>query len=162
MTPKYEARGEAPTITRRRNVLACARCRARRVKCDKGQPACSNCLKAGASCQPASQSAPALAPVPPREAKREPIDYSRLSRLEQEVARLSREVESNSPSREPSIPPSPVNAGDARIHDLRGQLVVGKDCVYFSPLSSVVIAEQVSMLATFLVRSADECFLPAC
>ncbi len=37
--------GRAPTSGN------CHTCRARRVKCDKGRPACERCVKAGFECQ---------------------------------------------------------------------------------------------------------------
>ncbi|KAL2807780.1 hypothetical protein BJX63DRAFT_60528 [Aspergillus granulosus] len=41
--------GAAPTPPKKVR-LACVRCRAKRVKCDGGIPACSNCARAGVSC----------------------------------------------------------------------------------------------------------------
>ncbi|CAI6334825.1 unnamed protein product [Periconia digitata] len=43
-----------PSATRHKKlIVSCQRCRDGRLKCDKGQPACSNCLKAGFTCNPA-------------------------------------------------------------------------------------------------------------
>lgn len=138
-------RGEAPPITRRRSVLACARCRARRVKCDRAQPSCSNCAKSGALCQPAQQQhANPGGSASMRPGRREPGDYNRLSKLEEEVARLSREVDSASPSRELSLSPSLEEGGDARPGRVpRGYILPGSEPKYFSPQSWVAAAEEV-------------------
>ncbi|KAL4898062.1 fungal-specific transcription factor domain-containing protein [Aspergillus ambiguus] len=40
----------APSAPPKKVRLACRRCRAKRVKCDGGIPACGNCARAGASC----------------------------------------------------------------------------------------------------------------
>lgn len=140
MASKHDSRADAPTITRRRHVLACARCRARRVRCDRAQPACSNCVKVGALCQPVQQM-----PAPPvsstsRPGSREPADVSRLSKLEEEVARLSREVDSRSPSRDPSTSPSPIESTENRPHVSQGRILRGR---YFSPYSWVAAASEV-------------------
>ena len=134
------SRGEAPTITRRRHVLACARCRARRVKCDRAQPACSNCTKAGAMCQPAQQS-PALSASTgsSRSGRRDVTEFNRISKLEEEVARLSREVDSTSPSRETT--PSPIDGSDASTRG--GKVLSGSESRYFSPSSWAMVAEEV-------------------
>lgn len=140
------SRGEQPTITRRRHVLACARCRARRVKCDRAQPACSNCAKAGALCQPAQQSpAPSHTSVPSRSGTRDPSEYTRISKLEEEVARLSREVDSNSPSREASLSPALVDTGDLHSPQSRGKILQGFESGYFSPFSWAAVAEEVRL-----------------
>lgn len=143
MASRYDGRGDAPTITRRRHVLACARCRARRVKCDRAQPTCSNCAKVGALCQPVQQSTPPHALIPSRTSSREPIEQNRLSKLEEEVARISREVESKSPSREPSLTPSPVEASESRAHIAQGRLLKGPVTSYLSPFSWAAAAEEV-------------------
>jgi hypothetical protein len=136
------SRGEAPTITRRRHVLACARCRARRVKCDRAQPACSNCTKAGAVCQPAQQS-PALSASAgsSRSGRRDVTEYHRISKLEEEVARLSREVDSASPSRETSLTPPPIDSTGASTRG--GKVLSGSESRYFSPSSWAMVAEEV-------------------
>lgn len=143
MASKYDGRGDAPTITRRRHVLACARCRARRVKCDRAQPACSNCIKVGALCQPVQQAGPPGGSAPSRPGSREPVERSRLTKLEEEVARLSREVDSKSPSREPSYSPPPVDVGTNRLSANPGKLVDGKAPGYLSPYSWAVAAGEV-------------------
>lgn len=51
--------GYQSQIHRTRPSLSCARCRYRRVKCDRSKPSCGNCTKAGAKCEtlrPASNS----------------------------------------------------------------------------------------------------------
>jgi hypothetical protein len=133
------SRGDAPTITRRRHVLACARCRARRVKCDRAQPACSNCAKAGALCQPAAQQSTSGS----SHSGSRDVDYGRLSKLEEEVARLSREVESASPSREPSLSPIPGDSGDERLYETRGRIITGTSPNYISPFSWALVADEV-------------------
>jgi len=136
MTSRYEVRGEAPAITRRRNVLACARCRARRVKCDRATPSCSNCSKAGTLCQPVS--ATPQTPVPPPAGSRDPTDHNRLSKPDGETARLSRE-----PSREYSLPPSPEESSELRGHENRGKIVSGLETRYISPFSWAAVADEV-------------------
>jgi hypothetical protein len=79
MASRYDGRGDAPTITRRRHVLACARCRARRVKCDRAQPACSNCIKVGALCQPVQQTGSSGASATSRPGSREPVERTSSS-----------------------------------------------------------------------------------
>lgn len=141
------ARVEGPTITRRRNVLACARCRARRVKCDRAQPACSNCSKANALCQPAQQqsSASGTSTKSSGVGRREPGDYARLSHLEQELGHTPREADSISPSRESSHTPSIDDTGERRGQAPRGNLIHGPEPTYFSPLSWAAIAEEVCL-----------------
>ncbi|KAF2441171.1 hypothetical protein P171DRAFT_488738 [Karstenula rhodostoma CBS 690.94] len=140
MASRYDGRGDAPTITRRRHVLACARCRARRVKCDRAQPACSNCIKVGALCQPVQQTGSSGASATSRPGSREPVERSRLTKLEEEVARLSREVDSKSPSREPSYSPPPIETGTNRLSANSGKLVEGRTPGYLSPYSWAVAA----------------------
>ncbi|KAF2281062.1 uncharacterized protein EI97DRAFT_19444 [Westerdykella ornata] len=135
------SRLDAPTITRRRSVLACARCRARRVKCDRAQPTCSNCKKAGALCQPAQQRySPS---VTSRAGTDKSEDYTRLSRLEEKVARLSREVDSTSPSRAQSRTSS-LEKEDFRAEALRGNIISGPKPIYFSPISWGTFAEELN------------------
>jgi hypothetical protein len=136
MTSRYEGRGETPAITRRRNVLACARCRARRVKCDRATPSCSNCSKAGTLCQPVS--ATPQAPVPPPTGSRDPTEYNRLPKPEGEMAQLSRE-----PSGEYSPPPSPEDSSEVRGYETRGKIVSGLETRYISPFSWAAVAEEV-------------------
>ncbi|KAF1996052.1 hypothetical protein P154DRAFT_328190 [Amniculicola lignicola CBS 123094] len=132
---------ETPTITRRRHVLACARCRARRVKCDRAQPACSNCSKAGALCRPAQQqSGPSPTSLSSHSSTRDSHESTRLQKLEETVARLSREVDSNSPSREPSTTPSPEESEDTRAQT-RGQVVHGPTTRYLGPYSWALVSE---------------------
>lgn len=145
MASRYDGRSDAPAITRRRHVLACARCRARRVKCDRAQPACSNCVKVGALCQPVQQNSSPHAPIPSRPGSREPVDQSRLFKLEEEVARLSREVDSRSPSREPSHSPSPNEASEGHSRVKQGRIVQGRIPTYLSPFSWAAAAEEVSI-----------------
>jgi len=144
MASRYDGRSDAPTITRRRHVLACARCRARRVKCDRGQPACFNCVKVGALCQPVQQSASQHAPLPSRPGSGEPVDHTRLYKLEEEVARLSREVESKSPSREPSQSPPPISPIESPFSVRQAGAVKGGGSTYLSPFSWAAAAEEVS------------------
>lgn len=144
MASRYDGRSDAPTITRRRHVLACARCRARRVKCDRGQPACSNCVKVGALCQAVQQPNPQHASLPSRPGSREPVDHNRLYKLEEEVARLSREVDSKSPSREPSHSPSPIEATEGQSSVRHAGTVKGRGSTYLSPYSWAAAAEEVS------------------
>ncbi|KAL2851210.1 hypothetical protein BJX68DRAFT_266117 [Aspergillus pseudodeflectus] len=49
MRPTEDEASAAPTPPKKVR-LACVRCRAKRVKCDGGIPACSNCARAGVSC----------------------------------------------------------------------------------------------------------------
>jgi hypothetical protein len=155
MSARYDNRGETPTITRRRHVLACARCRARRVKCDRAQPACSNCVKAGASCQPAQQqSTSSQSTAPPRSSYRDTSERGRLSKLEEGAIRLPREF-SDSPSQEPSLPPSPVNTGDGRHIESQGKLLPAQGSSYFSPLSWAAVTEEVRIVATSETCIAD-------
>ncbi|KAL3464494.1 hypothetical protein BJX64DRAFT_91874 [Aspergillus heterothallicus] len=49
MRPTEDGVGNLP-IPPKKVRLACVRCRAKRVKCDGGIPACSNCARAGVSC----------------------------------------------------------------------------------------------------------------
>ncbi|KAF9730618.1 hypothetical protein PMIN04_010229 [Paraphaeosphaeria minitans] len=140
MASRYDGRRDAPTITRRRHVLACARCRARRVKCDRAQPACSNCIKVGALCQPVQQTSSSGASTTSRPGSREPVERSQLTKLEEEVARLSREVDSRSPSREPSYSPPPIEIGTNRFSANSGKLVDGRTPGYLSPYSWAVAA----------------------
>jgi hypothetical protein len=143
MSARYDNRGETPTITRRRHVLACARCRTRRVKCDRAQPACSNCVKAGASCQPAQQQSTSSQSIaPPRSSYRDTSERGRLSKLEEGAIRLPREF-SDSPSQEPSLPSSPV------------KLLPAQGSSYFSPLSWAAVAEEVRVVAKSETCIAD-------
>lgn len=144
MASRYDGRNDAPTITRRRHVLACARCRARRVKCDRGQPACSNCVKVGALCQPVQQSPAQHPALPSRPGSGEPVDHSRLHKLEEQVARLSREVDSRSPSREPSYSPPPHQDADAHLPIRQAGIVKGAGSTYLSPYSWAAAAKEVS------------------
>lgn len=143
MAARYDGRGDAPTITRRRHVLACARCRARRVKCDRAQPACSNCVKVGALCQPVQQSSQPGGTGLSRPGSREPVERNRLTKLEEQVARLSREVDSKSPSREPSYSPPPMDVGLQVLSINPGKLVDGRTPGYLSPYSWAVAAGEV-------------------
>ncbi|ORY12068.1 hypothetical protein BCR34DRAFT_307324 [Clohesyomyces aquaticus] len=141
MASKYESRGETPTITRRRHVLACARCRARRVKCDRAQPTCSNCFKSGALCQPAQQQGLSRQDsVPPRSEKSKSSDCSRLLKLEEEVARLSKEVDSS--AGDFSQEGSTVDADESWSFDAPGNLIFGPNTRYFSPSSWVSVAPE--------------------
>ncbi|KAF2113072.1 fungal-specific transcription factor domain-containing protein [Lophiotrema nucula] len=152
MASRYDGRGETPTITRRRHVLACARCRARRVKCDRAQPACSNCSKAGALCQPAQQQqlAPPSTSGSSRTGKRDPGDRLRLSKLEEEVARLSRGLDSKSPSREPSVPGSPVDTDAGWPSQNQGMIWYGNQTRYFGPASWASLPDEVADIRTLL------------
>ncbi|KAL2831339.1 hypothetical protein BJY01DRAFT_108442 [Aspergillus pseudoustus] len=49
MRPEEDEVGSVPTPPKKVR-LACVRCRAKRVKCDGGIPACSNCARAGVPC----------------------------------------------------------------------------------------------------------------
>ena len=147
MASRYDGRSDAPTITRRRHVLACARCRARRVKCDRGQPSCSNCVKVGALCQPVQQSASQHAPLSSRPGSGEPVDHNRLYKLEEQVARLSREADSKSPSREPSHSPSPIDPVEGVFSVRQTGTVKGGGSTYLSPFSWAAAAEEVSRSA---------------
>jgi hypothetical protein len=144
MASRYDGRSDAPTITRRRHVLACARCRARRVKCDRAQPACSNCVKVGALCQPVQQSASQHTALPSRSGSGEPVDHSRLYKLEEEVARLSREVETKSPSRDPSQSPPPLDHFEGPLSVRQTGTVKGGGSTYLSPFSWAAAADEVS------------------
>jgi hypothetical protein len=72
-----------------------------------------------------------------------------LSKLEQEVARLSREVESSSPSREASITPSPDDSSEIR-HDTRGKIISAPEAQYFSPFSWAAVPEDVRVIIVLL------------
>ncbi|KAF2737800.1 hypothetical protein EJ04DRAFT_86987 [Polyplosphaeria fusca] len=159
MAARFEGRSETPTITRRRHVLACARCRARRVKCDRAQPTCSNCVKAGALCQPAQQQlAPSSTSIPSRGGKRDPTDKLRLSKLEEEVARLSKEVDSKSPSREPSLPPSPVETGYAWTKENVGKIATATETRYFGPYSWATFPDELAEYQTALANNKTPTF----
>lgn len=160
MASRYDGRSDAPTITRRRHVLACARCRARRVKCDRAQPACSNCLKVGALCQPVQQSSSQHASLPSRPGSGEPADRNRLYKLEEEVARLSREVETKSPSREPSQSPPPVDVIEGPLSVRQTGTVKGRGSTYLSPFSWAAAAEEVSKSAMTRATACSSCCLP--
>jgi hypothetical protein len=160
MASRYDGRSDAPTITRRRHVLACARCRARRVKCDRGQPACSNCVKVGALCQPVQQTVPQHASLPSRPGSREPVDHNRLYKLEEEVARLSREVDSKSPSREPSYSPSPIEATEGQSNVRQAGLIKGQGSTYLSPYSWAAAAEEVGKSTSETLCIHLSCLLP--
>ncbi|KAF2750005.1 hypothetical protein M011DRAFT_285979 [Sporormia fimetaria CBS 119925] len=152
------SRPDAPTITRRRSVLACARCRARRVKCDRAQPACTNCTKVGALCQSVQQQHSPSGQRPGRGDSKDPVDYTRLSKLEQEVARLSREVNSASPSREPSRTPSIDDAVDPKEPCLRGILRAEPHPAYFSSSSWASVAEELLGIQASIERPNPEIF----
>ncbi|KAF2176568.1 hypothetical protein K469DRAFT_399947 [Zopfia rhizophila CBS 207.26] len=157
MASKYDGRGETPMITRRRHVLACARCRARRVKCDRAQPVCSNCSKASAVCQPAQQrSGSPSTSVPHRPIKREAADNIRLSKLEEEVTRLSHEVDSHSPAEDLSLPSSPVETSSSSANVLRGVVISTPQPRYFSPYSWVVVSEELADVHSLLGTNKRE------
>lgn len=144
MASRVDGRSDAPLITRRRHVLACARCRARRVKCDRAQPACSNCVKVGALCQPVQNNVPLHSTEHSRVGSREPVEQNRLSKLEEQVARLSREVDSRSPSREPSHSPPPTQYPEDYSYVVQGRIVKGvRVSTYISPYSWAAAAEEV-------------------
>ncbi|PSN65346.1 hypothetical protein BS50DRAFT_589758 [Corynespora cassiicola Philippines] len=145
MASNYDPHGDAPTITRRRNVLACARCRVRRVKCDRAQPACSNCTKAGALCQPAQQTTPPHAALPHR--TRESTNRNRIFRLEEQVARLSREVDSASPSRESSLDRSLIDSNEPTGPERMGTILKGREKGYLSPFSWAIATGEVLIQA---------------
>lgn len=65
-------------------------------------------------------------------------------KLEEQVARLSREVDSKSPSREPSYSPPPHDSGSLRLNTNFGKLVAGRAPGYLSPYSWAVAGEEVS------------------
>lgn len=125
-------RSEIPTITRRRHVLACARCRTRRVRCDRAQPTCTNCTKAGVVCTPAQPS------------NKRDNNFSRTIRTDDEGLRGPRDLEGRSPSRDPSSLPSPGDPSEARVREIQGKLLLGEETRYFSPLSWPTVAEEVS------------------
>lgn len=127
-----------PTITRRRSVLACSRCRARRVKCDRAHPACSNCVKTGSLCKPAHVGSLAPSPVLTGSSSE-----SRIFLLEREISRLSREINSVTPSRESSRTPSPKSFDDDYGSRNRGLLFQSLNPHYFSPVSWIPASEQV-------------------
>ena len=96
--------GEKRTI-RPRPTHSCALCRARRIKCDRQKPSCSNCTKSQVSCVPADNSH-----LPPRKTasqntlrskRSDDINTkSRLDRLEEVLQRLTKEVEHQTPAKE--------------------------------------------------------------
>jgi hypothetical protein len=69
--------------------------------------------------------------------------------LEQKMARLSREVDSISPSREPSHTPSLDEVSDRRAQTFRGNVISGPRSKYFSPFSWAAIAEEVCVYIRF-------------
>ncbi|PVH95492.1 hypothetical protein DM02DRAFT_148881 [Periconia macrospinosa] len=157
MASRLDGRSDAPLITRRRHVLACARCRARRVKCDRAQPACSNCVKVGALCQPVQTGGPSHSTVQSRVGSREPAEQNRLSKLEEQVARLSREVDSRSPSREPSHSPSPPQFPEDHPYIVQGRIIKGgRTSTYISPYSWAAAADEVIDVDSLIGESFDE------
>ncbi|KAF2811313.1 uncharacterized protein BDZ99DRAFT_518599 [Mytilinidion resinicola] len=138
-------------ITRRRPTYTCIRCRARRVKCNRAQPACSNCVKANVQCippnQPTSMLRPSCFPQQARRTRRQEDSRARLQRLEEMVERLSAEVERHSSGTQgdageddrgqDQVLASPI-AGE-----LRGMVVPGPRSRYFSPFSWVSVSEEI-------------------
>ncbi|KAH7132193.1 fungal-specific transcription factor domain-containing protein [Dendryphion nanum] len=68
-----------------------------------------------------------------------------MTRLEDEVYRLSRDIEGVSPSRDPSSIPSPEDT-EARTREIRGKVLFGLETKYFSPFSWPLVAEEFSDL----------------
>ncbi|CAI6341917.1 unnamed protein product [Periconia digitata] len=157
MASRLDGRSDTPVITRRRAIMACQRCRARRVKCDRAQPACSNCVKVGALCQPTQNSGRSNSSEQSRVGSREPVEQNRLSKLEEQVARLSREVDSRSPSREPSLSPPPPQYAEDHPYLVQGKIVKGgRASAYISPYSWAAAAEEVIDIDSIIGGGASE------
>ena len=162
-------------VTRRRPTLACARCRARRVKCDRAQPSCSNCVKASVACVQVDP----FSAVPRRLTAQQHVrrtwrqgladSSARLQNLEQLVERLAREIQrqpqgqlanygeenddnhaartrSESAQRPSSAGSLDGDGNDALAEELRGMVVSSPRSRYFSPFSWAAISEQVRFL----------------
>ena len=134
-----------PRITRRRPIRSCARCRARRVQCDRSHP-CANCAKANVPCYQDSRSVIGSRPI-------ERVDTRiRLQNLERVVQQLVEQRQSNSV--ELSIPSAAVDKaleeGSSRS---KGGMVLptGPGIAYFGPVSWAAMAGEVSLLV------AQEC-----
>jgi len=141
-------------ITRRRPTLACHRCRTRRVKCDRKVPVCGNCAKGGHACFQAANSTSSTAPphlVPGF--KRESVERDRLSKLEEEVERLSREVNSHSPGAI-SQEDSPIDSTEPSAKALQGMVVSMPQTGYFSPFSWAAVTDEVSRVLLYFLRDA--------
>jgi len=85
-------------MSRPRPTHSCALCRARRIKCDRQKPSCSNCTKSQVSCVPADNShlpprRTAVQNAPRSKRSDETNIKSRLNRLEDVLQRLTEEVE---------------------------------------------------------------------
>jgi len=156
-------------VTRRRPTLACAQCRARRVKCDRAQPSCSNCIKASVACVQVDRR-PSVQQHVRRTWRQGPVDSSaRLQNLEQLVERLAREIQrqpkgqlanyseendgnhaartrSESAQRPSSAGSFNGDGNDALAEELRGMVVSSPRSRYFSPFSWAAISEQVRFL----------------
>jgi hypothetical protein len=138
------ARTDGPVITRRRSVLACARCRARRVKCDRAQPSCSNCFKTGALCLPGRrQESPSSMSVSSNFGQREQAEYGQLPNLEQKMAGLSQDADGTSPSRGRAHTPTLDEESNRRAQTFRGSMFSGPNSRYFGPFSWAAVAEEV-------------------
>ncbi|KAF2876440.1 hypothetical protein BDV95DRAFT_602419 [Massariosphaeria phaeospora] len=78
------------------------------------------------------------------------MEQIRIAKLEEEVARLSREVDSKSPSREPSLPPSPGEISELRGTESQGKIIPGPATTYLSPFSWAVMSEEMADVETML------------
>ncbi|KAF2205672.1 hypothetical protein GQ43DRAFT_436806 [Delitschia confertaspora ATCC 74209] len=144
----YTNRDDAPRvppITRRRPTLACLRCRTRRVKCDRAFPACGNCSKSGHECIQAMNSTTTKShSCRSASFNQESVDnHSRISKLEEEVERLTREVNSHSP-RGSSPNCSPVVSAAPSEKELQGMVVSMPQSRYFSPYSWAAVSEELA------------------
>ena len=96
--------GKKRTI-RPRPTHSCALCRARRIKCDRQKPSCSNCTKTRVPCVPADNShlppCKTASQNTPRSKRSDDTNTkSRLDRLEEVLQRLTKEVEHQTTAKE--------------------------------------------------------------
>ncbi|OCL11994.1 hypothetical protein AOQ84DRAFT_437308 [Glonium stellatum] len=161
------------SITRRRPKNTCVGCRARRIKCDRARPSCSNCMKSRLACiQPDLPDAPIDIPSAQNQEQNSDQQHladsiARLRNLEKLVERLAEEVK-HDPSARSSGPSKHKNSthvpeterGDTQRSDstefsdhgsndtsavrLHGMVVSGPRFEYLSPFSWVTVSKQIT------------------
>ncbi|GME54758.1 Fungal specific transcription factor domain containing protein [Neofusicoccum parvum] len=93
---------------RRSNVTACARCKARKQRCDQNLPACANCERAGVDCVG-------------HDVDGSLVPRSYLKSLEDRVAHLEQQLDDYRRSDTRASPAPATNPQPGRVEDLLGQ-----------------------------------------
>jgi hypothetical protein len=120
--PPPPAPPPAPKITRGHS---CILCQQRKVRCDRGKPACGNCVKARAECVPS-------APTQPRRRRRKLTEIDLVGRLRRYESLLKShgiKTDDDSPSEEAEenqVPRLSMTVPRARHHE-RGALFTNKE-----------------------------------